>query len=115
MMCLLAWGSRINERFVGDPKSGPLGGSGVPAGCRARRDARLCFCPSGDRGSASTDRSGKTCAEGPALAAGEEHVDGVGRFLESFHDRLAVLELTEHFPLTQLRCRFHEARGVIED
>src|SRR6266568_5937075 len=49
------------------------------------------------------------------VAAGEEHVDGIGRFLQSFHDRFAVLQLTEHFPLTQLLRGFHEARSVVQN
>src|SRR6266571_6968695 len=49
------------------------------------------------------------------VAAGEEHVDGIRRFLQSFHDRFAVLQLTKHFPLTQLLRGFHEARSEIQD
>src|SRR5260370_8925182 len=49
------------------------------------------------------------------VSAGEEHVDGIGRFLQSFHDRFAVLQLPEHFPLTQLLRSFHEARSEIQD
>src|SRR6266699_4648926 len=49
------------------------------------------------------------------VAAGEEHVDGIGRFLQSFHDRFAVLQLPEHFPLTQLLRGFHKARSVVQN
>src|SRR5882762_586674 len=49
------------------------------------------------------------------IAPGEEHVDSVRRFFQSLDDGFAVLQLPEHFPLTELRCGFHEARGVIED
>ena len=50
-----------------------------------------------------------------SVAAGEEHVDGIGRLFKSFHDGLAVLQLTEHFPLAELRRGFHEARSVVQD
>src|SRR5260370_39732629 len=49
------------------------------------------------------------------VSAGEEHVDGIGRLFQSFHDGFAVLQLTEHFPLTQLLRSFHEARSEIQD
>src|SRR5438552_2374228 len=49
------------------------------------------------------------------VAASEEHVDGVGRLLQSFHDGLAVLQLSEHFPMTELCRGFHEARSIIHD
>src|SRR5204862_4289437 len=42
-------------------------------------------------------------------------VDGVGRLLQSFHDGLAVLQLSEHFPMTELCRGFHEARSIIHD
>src|SRR5215470_15024413 len=49
------------------------------------------------------------------VAAGEEHVDGVGSFLQAFHDGFAVLDFPKHFPLAELRGRFHEARGIVEN
>ncbi len=42
------------------------------------------------------------------VCAGEEHVDGIGRFLQSFDNHFAILQLAKHFPLAQLRCRLHE-------
>src|SRR5215472_4115754 len=49
------------------------------------------------------------------VGPGEEHVDGVGGFLEAFHDGLAVFDLAEHFPLAELGGGFQEARSVVQE
>src|SRR5215470_479670 len=48
------------------------------------------------------------------VATCEEHVDGVGRLFQTLDDGFAILYLPEHFPLTELRGRFHEAGDVVE-